>query len=143
MVKRKERRREIERLFVLRAREGLSLRELAARSGIPLGTLIWWSQRLREEARASESRTESMPAFSQVRLVGPVAAPVEFAGEVGSAVRVRYREARWSSSRASTRSGWSARCWRRWRDGLESAGGGQDLPRERRDRHAQVVRWRV
>ena len=89
MVKRKERRREIERLFVLRAREGLSLRELADRSGIPVGTLSWWSHRLREEARASESRTESMPAFSQVRLVGPVAAPVEFANEVGSAVRVR------------------------------------------------------
>lgn len=50
MVTRTRRRREIERLFALREAKGLSLRELSGRSGIPLGTLSWWSHRLRTEA---------------------------------------------------------------------------------------------
>lgn len=59
MSKRTNRRREIERLFATRDREGLSLRQLADRSGIPVGTLSWWSHRL---------RSESGPAFCEVRV---------------------------------------------------------------------------
>jgi len=62
MSKRTQRRREIERLFALRDREGLSLRELAEHSGIPYGTLSWWSHQLRQEAR-------SEPAFAAVEVV--------------------------------------------------------------------------
>jgi transcriptional regulator with XRE-family HTH domain len=62
MSKRSQRRREIERLFALRDREGLSLRELAEHSGIPCGTLSWWSHQLRQETR-------SEPAFATVEVV--------------------------------------------------------------------------
>ena len=62
MSKRSQRRREIERLFALRDREGLSLRELAEHSGIPFGTLSWWSHQLRQETR-------SEPAFATVEVV--------------------------------------------------------------------------
>ncbi|MGE3173058.1 MAG: hypothetical protein AB7O97_10575 [Planctomycetota bacterium] len=37
-------------LLARRERDGLSLRELSDRSGIPLGTLSWWSWRLRQDA---------------------------------------------------------------------------------------------
>ena len=50
MSKRSTRRRDIERLLALRESSGLSLRALADRSGIPAGTLSWWSHRLRREA---------------------------------------------------------------------------------------------
>lgn len=110
MSRRKERRREIERLFALRDREGLSLRGLAQRSGIPFGTLSWWSHRLREEARQGE-REEPAPAFSEVRVVDgdladgaaegvdgalrlrlPGGAVVEFEGALASQVAVAVIE---------------------------------------------------
>lgn len=46
--------REIERWLSRREAEGLSLRELSARSGIPTGTLAWWSHRLRNEESEPE-----------------------------------------------------------------------------------------
>lgn len=49
MKRRTQRRVEIERLLALRESEGLSLRELARRSGIPVGTLSWWAHKLRNE----------------------------------------------------------------------------------------------
>lgn len=64
MSKRSQRRREIERLFALRDREGLSLRELAEHSGIPCGTLSWWSHQLRQEA-------DTKPGFAAVEVVDP------------------------------------------------------------------------
>ena len=62
MSKRSHRRREIERLFALREREGLSLRELSEHSGIPFGTLSWWSHQLRQD-------TEATPGFVAVDVV--------------------------------------------------------------------------
>lgn len=38
-------------MLARRERDGLSLRDLAERSGIPVGTLAWWSWRLRQERR--------------------------------------------------------------------------------------------
>ena len=35
-------------LFARRERDGLSLRELSEATGIPLGTVSWWSWRLRQ-----------------------------------------------------------------------------------------------
>ena len=64
MSQRSQRRREIERLFALRDREGMSLRELAEHSGIPLGTLSWWSHQLRQEV-------EAKPGFAAVEVVDP------------------------------------------------------------------------
>ena len=37
------------RLLARREREGLTLAELARRTRIPVGTLAWWSSRLRRE----------------------------------------------------------------------------------------------
>ena len=78
MSKRMKRRREIERLFALRDRQGLTLRELADRSGIPVGTLSWWSYRLRAEESAG---------FTEVRL-SPGGAVTDEAGEARSVVRL-------------------------------------------------------
>lgn len=54
MSKRTQRRREIERWLSRREAEGLTLRELSVRSGIPVGTLAWWSHRLRNEQAEPE-----------------------------------------------------------------------------------------
>jgi len=83
MAKPPSRRREIERLFALREREGLSLRALADRSGIPVGTLSWWSHRLRQE---------ESPAFTEVRVVddqGDVSASPAPLRDAGGACRMR------------------------------------------------------
>lgn len=59
MSKRSDRRREMERLLALRDSAGLSLRSLSEQSGVPVGTLSWWSHRLRQEAQ---------PAFVEVEV---------------------------------------------------------------------------
>lgn len=41
------RRKEMAALLARRERDGLSLRELSEETGIPFGTLSWWSWRLR------------------------------------------------------------------------------------------------
>ncbi len=59
MPRREDRRREITRLLAQRETQGLSLRDLSERSGIPIGTLSWWSYRLRQESK---------PAFVELQL---------------------------------------------------------------------------
>ena len=61
MKRRSRRRREIERLLSERESKGLSLRALSDRSGIPAGTLSWWSHKLRTEESA-----ESTPTFVEL-----------------------------------------------------------------------------
>jgi hypothetical protein len=41
-------------LLARRDREGMSLRQLAAETGIALGTLSWWTWRLRQDGAAEE-----------------------------------------------------------------------------------------
>ena len=43
-----QRRKEMAALLARRERDGLSLRELSEETGIPFGTLSWWSWRLRQ-----------------------------------------------------------------------------------------------
>jgi transposase-like protein len=50
-MKRSDKRARYEALLRRREEEGLTYRELARRSGVPLGTLTWWSQELRREKR--------------------------------------------------------------------------------------------
>lgn len=65
------RRAQVERLLAERDREGLSLAELARRSGIPQGTLAGWVTRLR---RARLKLAASVPQKSApfVELLAPV-----------------------------------------------------------------------
>jgi hypothetical protein len=42
------RREEMAALLARRERDGLSLRQLSEKSGIPFGTLSWWTWRLRQ-----------------------------------------------------------------------------------------------
>jgi transcriptional regulator with XRE-family HTH domain len=51
----------MEGLLSQRESKGLSLRTLSDRSGIPVGTLSWWSHKLR-----SEEATESVPTFVEL-----------------------------------------------------------------------------
>ena len=81
------RREEMAALFAQREEQGLSLRALSRRSGIPLGTLSWWNWRLRQEPPPSAA-----PPTSFVELVPPA---VEVAMDVvvvvieGIEIRVR------------------------------------------------------
>lgn len=47
---RSSRRREVAALLARRDRDGLSLAALSAETGIPVGTLSWWSWKLRQES---------------------------------------------------------------------------------------------
>jgi len=51
-------------LLARREREGLSLRELSAKTGIAAGTLSWWSWRLRHDAQ--EERKEADHGFVEL-----------------------------------------------------------------------------
>ncbi len=48
-----DRRRAVQRWLSLRDREGLTYRELSARSGIPANTLTHWAWRLRRKERSA------------------------------------------------------------------------------------------
>ena len=69
-----DRRREVQRWLALRDREGLTYRNLSARSGIPANTLAHWAWRLRREERSTR---ESAP------FVELVSAPLHEAGAPG------------------------------------------------------------
>ena len=55
-------------LLARRERDGLSLRELSDESGIPIGTLSWWSWRLRHvsNARAVDSGSPNPCGFVEL-----------------------------------------------------------------------------
>jgi len=77
MARREERRAEMERWFALRVREGLTLRQLSRRSGIPFGTLTSWSRKLEEDG-------DHAPAFVELRVAedpagSPEAVTIRFA----------------------------------------------------------------
>ncbi len=86
------RRREIKRLFALREKQGLTFDELSDHSGIPVGTLRWWSHRLRcgesdtaafvdlgvIDADAGLTGSESSP---DARLLHPSGLVIELHGE--------------------------------------------------------------
>jgi hypothetical protein len=63
----------MEQLLALRDSEGLSLRCLSDQSGVPVGTLSWWSHRLRQEARPGF--TEVQIGRDHVTTMEPSAAP--------------------------------------------------------------------
>ena len=109
MSKRESRRREIERLLSLRRSQGLSLRTLSERSGIPPGTLSWWSHKLRSESTSEAGRAfvELVPTqaadwshagssanvgretSAELRIRHPSGAIVEFSGDLAEAVTER------------------------------------------------------
>ncbi len=108
MSRRTDRRREIERLFAERAREGCSLRELSSRSGIPVGTLSWWSHRLREDSTPAFAEVEVIPDGIVIDDASDTEVPlrlrlgdgvvVEFSGDLAKSVALALVESvsRWS-----------------------------------------------
>lgn len=105
------RRAEMERWFRLRDEEQLSLRRLSERSGIPVGTLSWWSHQLRQ-ARSDEGgfvevqvfdrapgAADQLPAGeSELRIRHPSGLAVELRGALARSVADRLVEVieRWS-----------------------------------------------
>jgi hypothetical protein len=81
MARETARRRQMRKLLRLREREGLSLRAIAERSGIPVGTLSWWSHELRHSSGEAEEREVS---FAEV----VVTSESDAAGEPGRGFRV-------------------------------------------------------
>jgi hypothetical protein len=87
-----------------REREGWSLRQLAEQSGIPIGTLSWWSYALRRErgqvgfteVRAGERRMESsrVPKEAEpvICLRHPSGCSVEFQGAIAERVGAKLIE---------------------------------------------------
>jgi transcriptional regulator with XRE-family HTH domain len=70
-MKRRDRREQMRRLLARREREGLTLAELARRARIPVGTLAWWSSRLRHErGDGSAGFVELKPEADGVREPG-------------------------------------------------------------------------
>ena len=59
------REREMRRLAAAGEREGLTLRELAARAGMPAGTLAWWRSEIRRRD-AVRAKREDKPVFIEV-----------------------------------------------------------------------------
>lgn len=64
-MKTRHRREDLVRLFEERDEEKLTLRELSDRSGVPMGTLGYWSTKLRRE------KEEAAPALVPVEFVEP------------------------------------------------------------------------
>ncbi len=91
-----DRRREIKRLFALRETEGLSFGELSDHSGIPIGTLRWWSHRLRHEEPDDDGFVDlgiitvggspSLDTPPVARLLHPSGLIVELHGELAGQV---------------------------------------------------------
>jgi hypothetical protein len=70
---------------------GLTSEAFAVRKGLNKSTLLWWSSRLRVEAKASLRRQEPAPAFVEVKLPAPhsEAADSVFEIELCNGIRVR------------------------------------------------------
>jgi hypothetical protein len=85
------RREEMAALLARRERDGLSLRQLSEESGIPFGTLSWWSWRLRQDDGQRDS------GFVEVVAAGPgVDAAVVVRLSNGVAIEVQSgTDARW------------------------------------------------
>ena len=56
--RRTDREQEMRALLSLREAEGLTLRELAAASDVPPGTLAWWSAEIRRRDRAASGEPD-------------------------------------------------------------------------------------
>jgi transcriptional regulator with XRE-family HTH domain len=69
-----ERREQMRRLLARRDRDGLTFAELGRRTGIPAGTLAWWSSRLRREVQVAPT--------GFVELVADAGAPDDSGGAV-------------------------------------------------------------
>ena len=97
MSKDTNRRREMRQLLALRKEKGLTYQELSEHSGIPKGTLVWWSHQLRNEGTdddafvdlgvvdlaGSASSSEGGP---DVRLLHPSGLIIELHGELADQV---------------------------------------------------------
>jgi hypothetical protein len=59
-------------LLARREREGVSLRRLAADTGIPIGTLSWWSWRLRKSSGEMDEDGNGFVEVTSVRTDAPV-----------------------------------------------------------------------
>ena len=93
----RQRRREIKRLFALRETQGLTFGELSDHSGIPVGTLRWWSHRLRCEESDDDAFVDlgvlevgeslgSSNSPPEARLLHPSGLVIELRGEFADQV---------------------------------------------------------
>ncbi len=58
-MKQRQNREEMEALLVMRESEGLTYRELAEQSGIPIFTLNYWAMKFRKESRSTTKSQSS------------------------------------------------------------------------------------
>ena len=72
-------------LFARRERDGLSLRALAKETGIPVGTLSWWSWRLRQE---QEDEPPESAGFVELCVARPSSATGDVLVRIGDDIEV-------------------------------------------------------
>ncbi len=77
MSKRTKRQKEMEKWLSVRDQEGISFRELSARSGFPIGTLASLSQKLRRERKPKQGFFELTTVEAQPA-AGPSSVTVRF-----------------------------------------------------------------
>jgi len=82
-MKKRQDRAEMEQLLRLREEEGLTYRELAEQSGIPLHTLHYWSGKIRRES----DQAKGVGVFLPIEVTDPEPGPA-IVIEVGQAIRV-------------------------------------------------------
>ena len=83
-----DRRQEMREWFHRREQEGWTLRELARRSGIPAGTVSWWSHELRK--RRGRKGTKKRGFYEVVPTAPEASVPPPPGPE--SAIRIRLRD---------------------------------------------------
>lgn len=75
-------------LFARRERDGLSLRELSEKSGIPLGTLSWWSWQLRQQPAKPVRAARTAKKRGFVEVVATAKSSREVVVRLGSNVEI-------------------------------------------------------
>ena len=92
-----QRHKQMAALLARRERDGLTLRELSEKTGIPFGTLSWWSWRLRQEP----DRRPRNPPFVEVKdspaVQGDIVVRVADVEIAASAARTSMGYAIWST----------------------------------------------
>ncbi len=90
-MKERQNREEMEALLAMRKSEGLTYRELAERSGVPIFTLNYWAMKFRNENQVDSTEPELLRVELFEQDV-PSAIPIELSGGIRVLVESDFDE---------------------------------------------------